>query len=162
MGVCQGLFSVVTHEYFGDYFSLSLSPAPAPAPPPPSPLPLPVPHPLPSPSPSPSLIYTSRSLGCVCYVVAIAAGTLSSDLCSNWLTESMMTSSSANIFSVTCPLYGKFTGHRRSSVNSTHKGQWRGALMFMWRFGFLYVLNYCHLVTILCMVTCECKPAVSA
>ena len=35
----------------------------------------------------------------------------------------MMTSSNGNIFRVTGPLYGKFTGH------SPHKGQWRRALM---------------------------------
>ena len=34
----------------------------------------------------------------------------------------MMTSSNGNIFLVTGPLCGEFTGH--------HKGQWRGALMF--------------------------------
>ena len=42
---------------------------------------------------------------------------------------SMMTSSNGNIFRVTGPLCGEFTGHR-SPVNSSHKGQWRGALMF--------------------------------
>ena len=35
----------------------------------------------------------------------------------------MMTSSNGNIFRVTGPLCGEFTGHR-------HKGQWRGVLMF--------------------------------
>ena len=39
----------------------------------------------------------------------------------------MMTSSNGNIFRVTVPLCGEFTGPR---VNSTHKGQWRGALVF--------------------------------
>ena len=39
-----------------------------------------------------------------------------------------MTSSKRNIFRVTGPLCGEFTG--RSRVNSPHKGQWRGALMF--------------------------------
>ena len=39
----------------------------------------------------------------------------------------MMTSSNGNIFRVTGPLCGEF---HRSSVNSPHKGQWRGALMF--------------------------------
>ena len=34
-----------------------------------------------------------------------------------------------NIFRVTGHLCGEFTGHR-SPVNSPHKGQWRGALMF--------------------------------
>ena len=38
----------------------------------------------------------------------------------------MMTSSNGNIFRVTGPLCGEFT----SPVNSPHKGQWRGALMF--------------------------------
>ena len=38
----------------------------------------------------------------------------------------MMTSSNGNIFRVTGPLCGEFTG----PVNSPHKGQWRGALMF--------------------------------
>ena len=38
----------------------------------------------------------------------------------------MMTSSNGNIFRVTGPLCGEFTG----PVNSSHKGQWRGALMF--------------------------------
>ena len=41
----------------------------------------------------------------------------------------MMTSSNGNIFRVTGPLCGEFTGHR-SPVNSPHRGQWRGALMF--------------------------------
>ena len=41
----------------------------------------------------------------------------------------MMTSSNGNIFCVTGHLCGEFTGHR-SPVNSPHKGQWRGALMF--------------------------------
>ena len=39
-----------------------------------------------------------------------------------------MTSSNGNIFRVTVPLWGEFTGHR-SPVNSPHKDQWRGALM---------------------------------
>ena len=39
----------------------------------------------------------------------------------------MMTSSNGNIFRVTGPLCGEFTG---PPVNSPHKGQWRGALMF--------------------------------
>ena len=38
----------------------------------------------------------------------------------------MMTSSNGNIFRVTGPLCVEFTG----PVNSPHKGQWRGALMF--------------------------------
>ena len=63
----------------------------------------------------------------------------------------MMTSSNGNIFRVTGPLCGEFTGDRwiprtkasgaerywpyargihRWRVNSPHKGQWRGALMF--------------------------------
>ena len=37
-----------------------------------------------------------------------------------------MTSSNGNIFRVTGPLCGEFTG---PPVNSPHKGQWRGALM---------------------------------
>ena len=48
-----------------------------------------------------------------------------------------MTSSNGNIFRVTGPLCGEFTGRRwiprgihRSPVNSPHKGQWRGALLF--------------------------------
>ena len=40
---------------------------------------------------------------------------------------SMMTSSNGNIFCVTAPLCGEFTGHRWIPP---HKGQWRGALMF--------------------------------
>ena len=44
-----------------------------------------------------------------------------------YLAHIMMTSSNGNIFSVTGPLCGKFTGHRWISP---HKGQWRGALMF--------------------------------
>ena len=40
-----------------------------------------------------------------------------------------MTSSNGNIFRVTGHLCGEFTGPR-SPVNSTHKGQWGGALMF--------------------------------
>ena len=51
-----------------------------------------------------------------------------------WL-NSMMTSSNRNIFRVTGPLCGEFTG----PVNSPHKGHWRGALMFslicVWRNG---------------------------
>ena len=39
----------------------------------------------------------------------------------------MMTSSNGNIFRVTGHLCGEFTG---PPVNSPHKGQWRGALMF--------------------------------
>ena len=39
----------------------------------------------------------------------------------------MMTSSNGNIFRVTGHLCGEFTGPR---VNSPHKGQWRGGLMF--------------------------------
>ena len=39
----------------------------------------------------------------------------------------MMTSSNEIIFRVTGPLCGDFT---RSPVNSPHKGQWRGALVF--------------------------------
>ena len=42
-------------------------------------------------------------------------------------TFSMMTPSNGNIFHVTGPLHREFTGH---PVNSTHKGQWHGALMF--------------------------------
>ena len=40
---------------------------------------------------------------------------------------STVTSSVGNIFRVTGPLCGEFTGHR---VNFPHKGQWRGALVF--------------------------------
>ena len=43
-------------------------------------------------------------------------------------TNHMMTSSNGNISRVTGPLWGESTGHL--SVNSPHKGQWRGALMF--------------------------------
>ena len=39
----------------------------------------------------------------------------------------MMTSSNGNIFRVTGHLCGEFTGPR---LNSPHRGQWRGALMF--------------------------------
>ena len=39
----------------------------------------------------------------------------------------MMTSSNGNIFRVTGPLCGEFTGHRWIPH---HKGQWRGVLMF--------------------------------
>ena len=39
----------------------------------------------------------------------------------------MMTSSNGNNFRVTGPWWGEFI---RSPVNSPHKGQWRGALMF--------------------------------
>ena len=46
----------------------------------------------------------------------------------------MMTSSNGNIFRVTGPLCGESTGHvrgiHRSPVNSPHRGQWCGALMF--------------------------------
>ena len=41
--------------------------------------------------------------------------------------ETMMTSSNGNIFRVTGPLCGEFTGHRWIPPN---KGQWPGALMF--------------------------------
>ena len=41
----------------------------------------------------------------------------------------MMTSSNGNIFRVTGHLCGEFR-IRRSPVNSPHKGQWRGALIF--------------------------------
>ena len=41
----------------------------------------------------------------------------------------MMTSSNGNISRVIGPLCGEFTGHR-SPLNSSDKGQWRGALMF--------------------------------
>ena len=54
------------------------------------------------------------------------------DSSSEWLTP-MITSSNGNIFRVTGPLCGEFTGVRgipRSPVNSPNKGQWRGALMF--------------------------------
>ena len=43
-----------------------------------------------------------------------------------WLCVVVMTSSNGNIFRVTGHLYGIHW----SSVNSPHKGQWRGALMF--------------------------------
>ena len=45
----------------------------------------------------------------------------------------MVTSSNGNIFRVTGPLCGEFTGHRlihRSRVNFPHKDQWHRALMF--------------------------------
>ena len=42
--------------------------------------------------------------------------------------QAMMTSSNGNIFRVTGPLCGEFTGP--GPVNSPYKGQWRGALMF--------------------------------
>ena len=41
----------------------------------------------------------------------------------------MMTLPNGNVFRVTGPLCGEFTGHR---LNSLHKGQWRRALMFLW------------------------------
>ena len=41
--------------------------------------------------------------------------------------QDMTTSSNGNIFRVTGPLCGEFTGHRWIPVT---KGQWRGALMF--------------------------------
>ena len=47
-----------------------------------------------------------------------------------WIRHSwhfMMTSSNGNIFRVTGPLCGEFTGHRWIT---SHKGQWRGVLMF--------------------------------
>ena len=40
----------------------------------------------------------------------------------------MMASSNGNIFRVTGPMCGEFTGHRW--IPLTHKGQWRGALVF--------------------------------
>ena len=42
----------------------------------------------------------------------------------------MMTSSNGNIFRVTGHLCAR--GIHRSPVNSPHKGQWRGALIFLW------------------------------
>ena len=45
---------------------------------------------------------------------------------SPWYLPLMMTSSNGNIFRVTGPLCGEFTG----PGDSPHKGQWRGALMF--------------------------------
>ena len=42
--------------------------------------------------------------------------------------DNMMTSSNGNIFRVTGPLWGEFTGH---PVNSPHKDQWR-ELCFLW------------------------------
>ena len=41
-----------------------------------------------------------------------------------------MTSLNGNIFHVIGPSWGESTGHRCSPVDSPHKGQWRGALMF--------------------------------
>ena len=64
------------------------------------------------------------------------------------LYQSMMTSTNGNIFRITGPLWGEFTGHQWiplakagdtelwcflwsvSPVNSPHKGQWHRALMF--------------------------------
>ena len=43
------------------------------------------------------------------------------------LSSGMVTSSNGSIFSVTGPLWGESTGNR--SVDSPHKGQWRGALI---------------------------------
>ena len=47
----------------------------------------------------------------------------------------MMTSSNGNIFRATGHLCGEFTGElrgiHRSPVNSPHKGQWRGAFVFL-------------------------------
>ena len=42
--------------------------------------------------------------------------------------KSMMTSSNGNMFRITGPLCGEFTGP--GELYSLHKGQWRGALMF--------------------------------
>ena len=47
--------------------------------------------------------------------------------------EIKMTSSNGTNFRVTCPLCGEFTGPGEflaGPVNSSHKGQWLGALMF--------------------------------
>ena len=44
------------------------------------------------------------------------------------LPETMMTSSNGNIFRVTGPLCGEFTGYPVTGY--PHKGQWHGALMF--------------------------------
>ena len=49
------------------------------------------------------------------------------------LARAMLTALNRNIFRVTGHLCGEFTGPRwlpRIPVNSPHKGQWRGALMF--------------------------------
>ena len=43
------------------------------------------------------------------------------------ITQTIMTSSNGNIFRITGPLWGEFTGHWWIPP---HKGQWRGALMF--------------------------------
>ena len=48
-------------------------------------------------------------------------------ICSVWKKVSMMTSSNGNISRATGPFV---RGIHRSPVNSPHKGQWRGALMF--------------------------------
>ena len=45
----------------------------------------------------------------------------------NQFADIMMTSSNGNIFRVTRPFVGRI---HRSPVNSPHKGQWRGALIF--------------------------------
>ena len=48
-------------------------------------------------------------------------------------TQSKMMSSNGNIFGVTGPLLGEsIRGNHRSPVESPHKGQWRGALCFLW------------------------------
>ena len=62
-------------------------------------------------------------LGLKKFMVSMAID--SDGLSSLWFTvaRSMMTSSNRNIFCVTGPLW-------RVPVNTTHKGQWRGALIF--------------------------------
>ena len=68
----------------------------------------------------------STTKSCACWHnwcgIGPATGT---DACLN----NMMTSSNRNIFCVTGLLCAEFTGHR-SPLNSPHKGQWRGPLIF--------------------------------
>ena len=44
--------------------------------------------------------------------------------------KGMMTSSNGNIFRVSGPLWRETSSNHRSQVDSPHKGQWRGALIF--------------------------------
>ena len=51
------------------------------------------------------------------------------DICCEWC-KSLMTSSNGNILLVNARYWPFVWGIHRSPVNSPHKGQWRGALMF--------------------------------
>ena len=71
--------------------------------------------------------YTSINNGAAFHAKRHGIFSLWSDPEEAQLSCNMMTSSNENIFGVTGPLCGEFAGYR---VNSPHKGQRRGALVF--------------------------------